>query len=63
MDIASTPVAAQTITPTIRREDYRVPDWLVPEVALDFALGIEETRVVSRFAVRLEAFIFSDQNV
>ena len=26
---------------TIRREDYRPPDWLVPEIALDFALDPE----------------------
>ena len=25
----------------IRREDYRPPDWLVPEIRLDFDLGIE----------------------
>ena len=30
---------------TIRREDYRPPDWLVPEIALDFALDGEATRV------------------
>ena len=30
---------------TIRREDYRPPDWLVPEIHLDFDLGIERTRV------------------
>jgi aminopeptidase N len=30
---------------TIRREDYRPPDWLVPEIRLDFDLGIERTRV------------------
>jgi aminopeptidase N len=29
----------------IRREDYRPPDWLVPEISLDFDLGIETTRV------------------
>jgi len=29
----------------IRREDYRPPDWLVPEIKLDFELGIERTRV------------------
>jgi aminopeptidase N len=28
-----------------RREDYRPPDWLVPEISLDFDLGIETTRV------------------
>jgi aminopeptidase N len=29
----------------IRREDYRPPDWLVPEIALDFELGAEKTVV------------------
>ena len=29
----------------IRREDYRPPDWLVPEIQLDFDLGLERTRV------------------
>jgi aminopeptidase N len=29
----------------IRREDYLPPDWLIPEVALDFALAADETRV------------------
>src|SRR6476620_427302 len=29
----------------IRREDYRPPDWLVPEIALDFDLGADRTRV------------------
>jgi aminopeptidase N len=31
----------------IRREDYRPPDWLVPEIQLDFDLGIERTIVRS----------------
>ena len=57
MDIANTPEgaaesAAPATSPTIRREDYRAPDWLVPEVALDFALGLDETRVVARLLVR-----------
>src|SRR5690242_14751625 len=26
---------------TIRREDYRPPDWLVPEISLDFDLGTD----------------------
>ena len=30
---------------TIRREDYRPPDWLVPEISLAFALDGEATRV------------------
>jgi len=29
----------------IRREDYRPPDWLVPEISLDFDLDAERTRV------------------
>src|SRR5205085_10508964 len=29
----------------VRREDYRPPDWLVPEIRLNFALGAERTRV------------------
>ena len=36
----------------IRREDYRPPQWLVPEVSLDFTLGLDETRVVSTLRVR-----------
>ncbi len=38
---------AQTaITPhAIRREDYRPPDWLVPDIALDFDLDPARTRV------------------
>ena len=35
----------------IRREDYRPPDWLVPELFLDFDLGIETTRVRARLEV------------
>ncbi|MFC3174922.1 aminopeptidase N [Novosphingobium bradum] len=38
--------------PVIRREDYAAPAWLVPEVALDFALDLDATRVVSRLSVR-----------
>jgi aminopeptidase N len=35
-----------------RREDYRPPEWLVPEMALDFALDAERTLVRSRLEVR-----------
>jgi len=38
--------------PVIRREDYSPPGWLVPDIALDFALGLEETRVTARLSVR-----------
>ncbi|PKB14131.1 aminopeptidase N [Novosphingobium kunmingense] len=63
MDIASRPSEPSTnpetadaaVPPhapaTIRREDYQQPAWLVPEVALDFALGLEATRVEARLSV------------
>ena len=63
MDIASRPSepvanfeTADAATPphvsaTIRREDYRPPAWLVPEIALAFDLGIDETRVVANLKV------------
>jgi len=35
----------------IRRSDYRPPDWLVPEVALDFRLDAERTVVTARMTV------------
>jgi aminopeptidase N len=35
----------------IRREDYRPPDWLVPEIRLDFDLGVDRTRVRATLAV------------
>lgn len=37
--------------PTIRREDYRAPDWLVPEIALDFDLAADRTIVKARLRV------------
>ena len=36
---------------TVRRLDYTAPPWLVPEIALDFALGLETTRVRSTMIV------------
>ena len=47
-DVQKTFADAPTI---IRREDYTPPAWLVPEVALDFDLGLEETRVYSTLKV------------
>ena len=35
----------------IRREDYRPPAWRVPEIALDFDLGLTATRVTARLAI------------
>jgi aminopeptidase N len=62
MDIATRPSepaenlktadAAPPAHPVILREDYRPPAWLVPEVSLDFALGLESTRITSRLSVR-----------
>ncbi len=35
----------------IRREDYRPPAWLVPDISLDFDLGLDETTVFSNLKV------------
>jgi aminopeptidase N len=59
LDVRTTTSDTQTIaeappSPThvaIRREDYRPPDWLVPEIALKFTLGIETTRVQAKLTV------------
>ena len=48
MDISST---APATPPTIWRKDYQPPVWLVPGVQLDFALGLEETRIVATLSV------------
>lgn len=37
--------------PAIRRADYHAPDWLVPEIALDFDLDATETRVRATLTV------------
>ncbi len=60
MDIVSNPEMADAAeTPNapivIRREDYRPFAWLVPEVELDFTLGLEKTRVASRLTVQRNA--------
>jgi aminopeptidase N len=67
MDIATTPTnpegnpeiadAARSPhgPPVILREDYRPFGWLVPEVALDFDLGIECTRVTAKLTVQRNA--------
>ena len=36
---------------TIHREDYRQPDWLVPEIELDFELAADRTLVRARLKV------------
>jgi aminopeptidase N len=46
MDVRTNPEAPAAPTHTaIRREDYRPPDWLVPEIRLDFALDADRTIV------------------
>ena len=52
MDVRVSAEAPQNPTHVeIRREDYRPPDWLVPEIALKFTLGIEKTRVQAKLSV------------
>ena len=63
MDIANTPATADgnpqmadappepKQPPLIRREDYTPFAWLVPTTHLDFALGLEKTRVVATLDV------------
>ncbi|WP_332819268.1 aminopeptidase N [Sphingopyxis sp.] len=50
-DASSTPA----IPVTIHRGDYRPPEWQVPDVALDFALGVDETRVGATLSVERHA--------
>jgi len=45
------PAAAPAAPPVHRREDYRAPDWLVPEVTLNFTLDPDVTRVRARLTV------------
>ena len=42
LDIQTAPAAPPV---AIHREDYRAPDWLVPEVALEFDLDAVKTQV------------------
>ena len=44
LDVQNAPAAPPA---TIRREDYRPPDWLVPEIKLEFELDAERTIVRS----------------
>lgn len=64
MDIASRPsetpenlnaaqaAPAPQAPPVIRREDYQAPGWLVPEIALQFALSLDATHITSTLNVR-----------
>src|SRR5437763_7380770 len=47
----------------IRREDYRPPDWLVPEIGLRFTLGIDKTRVQSKLLVQRNPAAGAHSNV
>jgi aminopeptidase N len=67
MDIASTPISPEANPeladaaptphepPVILREDYRPFAWLVPEVKLDFDLGLTRTRVSAELTVQRNA--------
>ncbi len=46
-DASSSPVPPVTI----HRSDYRPPEWQVPDIALDFALGLDTTRVGTALSV------------
>ncbi|MFC7499928.1 aminopeptidase N [Enterovirga sp. GCM10030262] len=48
----STPAIPPSAARLVRREDYRTPDWLVPEIALDFDLAPDRVRVRARIEVR-----------
>ncbi|MET0251956.1 MAG: M1 family aminopeptidase, partial [Novosphingobium sp.] len=51
-DVHTADAALQPQHPAVvLRKDYRPPDWLVPEIDLDFALGLETTRVRTRLVV------------
>jgi aminopeptidase N len=47
-DMQSTGAEAPTV---IHRLDYRPPDWLVPDIALDFVLDAQRTQVRARLSV------------
>src|SRR5438270_11458274 len=60
LDIRTTTIADAQVAPeappspthvAVRREDYRPPDWLVPEIHLDFGLGLDRTRVRATLSV------------
>src|SRR3954451_3498719 len=47
----------------IHREDYRPPDWLVPEIGLRFTLGLDKTRVQSKLLVQRNPAAGAESNV
>jgi aminopeptidase N len=44
--------AAAAPPATVHRKDYRPPDWLVPDIALEFELDAERTRVRTTLTVK-----------
>jgi aminopeptidase N len=50
-DASSTPA----VPVTIHRGDYRPPEWQIPDIALAFALGIDETRISAALSVVRQA--------
>lgn len=49
--MADARIAPAAPPPVIRREDYRPPEWRVPEISLDFDLDAEGTRVGATLTV------------
>ena len=47
-DLSSPPAVP---APVIQRADYRPPEWLIPEIALRFELGLDDTRVHTKLHV------------
>src|SRR5688500_3242881 len=47
----------------IRREDYTAFPWLVPEVSLEFDLGLDKTRIRSALTVQRNAKVPAASNI
>ncbi|WP_172339642.1 aminopeptidase N [Novosphingobium sp. SG751A] len=63
MDAMNAPAAPVAAPAVIRREDYLPPAWLVPQVDLEFRLGLEETRVRAQLSVRRNPDARGDQTI
>jgi aminopeptidase N len=54
-DLSHAPAIPETLIEApavIQRLDYTPPEWLVPQIALDFALSLDSTRVLSTLTVQ-----------
>ncbi|UVO55401.1 aminopeptidase N [Sphingomonas sp. SUN039] len=51
LDVQTASLVAADTPHIVRREDYRPPDWLVPDIALDFDLGAAKTHVAATLTV------------